>query len=241
MDEPLVLKIQERHRHVLEQINAATVRSGREVGAVHLVAVTKSQPLEVVLAAISAGLTSLGENYAEEAINKISAGGITGVEWHMIGHVQSRKAEVVVQYFTMMHSLDSVKLAARLDKFCGELNRKLLVLLEINVSGEETKYGFPAWNEKNWPDLDLAVEQINSFSNLRIGGLMTMPPYFDDPEETRPFFKRLISLQDYLRTHHPQLEWKELSMGTSADFIPAIEEGATTVRLGQALFGPRVY
>ncbi len=240
MDDPLVLKIQEHHRHVLEQINSATLRSGREVGSVHLVAVTKSQPLAVVLAAISAGLTTLGENYAEEAIDKISTGGITGVEWHMIGHVQGRKAETVAQYFTMVHSLDSVRLAARLDRFCGELNRKLPVLLEVNVSGEESKYGFPVWNEKNWPDLNLAVEQIISFSNLRIGGLMTMPPYFDDPEKTRPFFKRLISLQAYLRAHHPQAEWKELSMGTSADYIPAIEEGATTVRLGQVLFGPRV-
>lgn len=241
MDESLVLKIQEHHRYVLEQINAATLRSGREVGEVHLVAVTKSQPLEVVLAAISAGLTTLGENYAEEAINKISSGEISGVEWHMIGHVQSRKAEAVAQYFAMMHSLDSVKLAEKLDRFCGELNRKLPVLLEVNVSGEGTKYGFPAWNEKNWPDLNLAVDQIISFQHLQTCGLMTMPPYFDDPEKTRPFFKRLISLQDYLRTHHPQVEWKELSMGTSADYIPAIEEGATIVRLGQALFGPRSY
>jgi pyridoxal phosphate enzyme (YggS family) len=240
MDEPLVLKIQERLRYVLEQITAAALRSGREAGAVHLVAVTKSQPLPIVQAAISAGLTTLGENYAEEAINKISAGGITGVEWQMIGHVQSRKAEAVVQYFTKMHSLDSVRLAARLDRFCGELNRKLPVLLEINVSGEESKFGFPAWDDKNWPDLDPAVEQIMSFPNLRIVGLMTMPPYFDDPEKTRPFFKRLVIFQNHLRKHHPQGDWNELSMGTSADYIPAIEEGATTVRLGQALFGPRI-
>jgi hypothetical protein len=240
MDEPHIMLIKERHRRVLEQINAATLRSKREVGAVHLVAVTKSQPLAVVLAAISAGLTTLGENYAEEAINKISSGEITGVEWHMIGHVQSRKAEAVAQYFTMMHSLDSVRLAARLDRFCGELNRKLPVLLEINVSGEETKFGFPAWDEKNWSDLNPVVDQILSFPHLLIVGLMTMPPYFDDPEKTRTYFKRLVHFQDYLRKHHPQREWNELSMGTSADYIPAIEEGATTVRLGQALFGPRI-
>jgi hypothetical protein len=239
MVEALVYSIQENYRRVLDQVNTATLHSGREVGAVRLVAVTKSQPLPVVQSAISAGLTILGENYAEEAIEKISSCGSTGVEWHMIGHVQSRKAEAVAQYFGMMHSLDSLKLATRLDRYCGELQRKLPVLLEVNVSGEETKYGFPAWDENKWSDLDPVIEQILGLPHLLTLGIMTMPPFCDNTERTRPYFKRMRRLQDYLGKHHPQVEWRELSMGTSADFIPAIEEGATYIRLGQALFGAR--
>ncbi len=118
-----------------------------------LVVVSKSQPLEVIRAALAAGISVFGENYAEEAVGKMTALKETEVEWHMIGHVQSRKADMIAANFTMLHSLDSSKLAGRLDRFCGELNRTLPVLLEFNVSGEESKFGFPAWEEKRWSDL----------------------------------------------------------------------------------------
>ncbi len=239
MDDILVSSIRERYQRVLGQIGEAAKRSGRAAGAVRLVVVTKSQPLEVVRAAVAAGATILGENYAEEAIAKIAALPETAVEWHMIGHVQSRKADLVAGHFSMLHSLDSVKLAGRLGRFCEEFSRTLPVLLEVNVSGEASKFGFPAWDERRWPDLEPVFEQILAFPRLRLRGLMTMPPFFDDPEQTRPFFQRLRRLQGFLKERFPQADWTELSMGTSPDFIAAIEEGATYVRVGRAILGPR--
>ncbi|HEX7541458.1 MAG TPA: YggS family pyridoxal phosphate-dependent enzyme [Anaerolineales bacterium] len=239
MDEALIFTIRERYQRVLGQIAEATAWSGREAGTVRLVVVSKSQPLEVVRAAIAAGASILGENYAEEAVAKIAVLPKNTVEWHMIGHVQSRKADLVVGHFSMLHSLDSVKLAGRLDRYCDESGRILPVLLEVNVSGEESKFGFPGWDERHWPDLEPALEQIIDFPHLRLRGLMTMPPFYENPEQARPYFQRLRRLQIYLRKHFPQTEWTELSMGTSVDFIAAIEEGATFVRVGQAILGPR--
>jgi pyridoxal phosphate enzyme (YggS family) len=188
---------------------------------------------------LAAGISKFGENYAEEAIDKIIGLGSAAVEWHMIGHVQSRKAEKVAEYFSMLHSLDSLKLAARLDRSCRELNRRLPVLLEFNVSGEESKFGFQACDEHQWSDLETDIEKILNFSHIDVSGLMTMPPFFDDPEESRPYFRKLRQLQEYLARKFPQVHWKELSMGTSVDFMVAIQEGATYIRIGQAILGPR--
>lgn len=241
MNETLLSSIREHYLHILAQIAEAATGCGRSPEAVHLVVVSKSQPLEVIRAAVACGISIFGENYAEEALGKIVALRETEVEWHMIGHVQSRKADMIVENFTMLHSLDSSKLAGRLDRSCGELKRTLPVLLEFNVSGEESKFGFPAWEEKRWSDLQSEIEQILAFSHLRVEGLMTMPPFFDDPERTRPYFQRLRRLQDYLAKHYPMAQWRELSMGTSLDFVAAVQEGATFVRVGQAILGPRIY
>jgi pyridoxal phosphate enzyme (YggS family) len=157
----------------------------------------------------------------------------------MIGHVQGRKADLVAEHFSLLHSLDSIKLAGRLDRTCEVLERTLPVLLEVNISGEESKFGFAAMDENNWPDLEPVFKQIMTFPHLRLQGLMTMPPFFDDPEQTRPYFQRMRRLLFFMRERLPQVEWKELSMGTSADFVTAIEEGATYVRVGQAILGPR--
>jgi pyridoxal phosphate enzyme (YggS family) len=239
MDTSLIAAIQERHEQVLDKIAETALRCGREPGAVRLVVVTKAQPLEVVRAAIGAGIRLLGENYADEAAEKIAALNESEVEWHMIGHVQSRKADLVARHFAMVHSLDSLKLAARLDRMCGELGRTLSVLLEFNVSGEESKFGFPAWNEGSWPDLIPDLDAILQLPHLRVRGLMTMPPYFEDPQETRPYFRRLTQLQQWLQSNIPGAELPELSMGTSADYAAAVAEGATYVRVGQAILGPR--
>jgi len=239
MNETLSSSIRARYQDTLDRITEAAARSGRRPEAVHLVVVSKSQPLEVIRAAIAAGITIFGENYAEEALGKIAALKETEVEWHMIGHVQSRKAELIAANFTMLHSLDSTKLAGRLDRNCGELNRTLPVLVEFNVSGEESKFGFPAWEEKRWPDLNPDIEKILALSHLRVTGLMTMPPFFKDPEQTRPYFQRLRRLQNYLANQYPQSQWHDLSMGTSLDYIAAVQEGATFVRVGQAILGPR--
>jgi pyridoxal phosphate enzyme (YggS family) len=239
MTDTLISSIRERYQRTLAQIAEAAAGSRYASRSIHLVVVSKSQPLEVVRAAVAAGVSALGENYVEEAVEKITTLRETAVEWHMIGHVQSRKAELVVRHFSMLHSLDSLKLAGRLDRFCGELNRTLPVLLEFNVSGEESKFGFPAWDERRWPDLVPDVEQILALSHLHVSGLMTMPPFFDDPERTRPYFQRLRRLQEFLVKRFPQADWLELSMGTSVDFTAAVQEGATFVRIGQAILGPR--
>ena len=238
-EDDLVAFIRARYKHVLAQIAEAGAVSEYASKFVRLVVVSKSQPVKVVQAAISAGISLFGENYVEEAIEKIATFKETGVECHMIGHVQSRKAELVAKHFSMLHSLDNLKLAKRLDRFCNELGRTLPVLLEFNVSGEESKFGLPAWDEQRWPDLLPEVESILSLSHLKVSGLMTMPPYFTDVEETRPYFWRLRRLRTFLQERLPQAEWPHLSMGTSTDFLSAVQEGATYVRIGEAILGPR--
>jgi hypothetical protein len=239
MNEILISSIRERYLLTLDKIAKAAAGSGRLPEEVRLVVVTKTQPMEVIQAAITAGISMFGENYAEEALGKIVALKETKVEWHMIGHVQSRKAEIIARNFSMLHSLDSSKLADRLERICIELNRTLPVLLEFNVSGEESKFGFSAWEENHWSELKPDIEKILSFSHLHVNGLMTMPPLFEDPERTRPYFQRLRKLQNYLANQFPKVQWQELSMGTSVDFLAAIQEGATFVRIGKAILGPR--
>jgi hypothetical protein len=222
------------------RIHAAASSAGRDPGQVKLVVVTKGHGVDVVRSAISAGALRLGENYAEEGVEKIlSVGSGSNVEWHMIGHVQSRKAQLVCEHFHLLHSLDSVKLAARLDRIAGEQGRRLPVLLECNVSGEESKFGFPAWQPQQVDGLRESVAQIAVLPNLQILGLMTMAPFFEDPELARPYFRRLAALRAELAAGIPGAAWNELSMGMSADFEVAVQEGATYVRIGQAILGPR--
>lgn len=239
MDETLVAEIRARLEASQNKIVLAAQSAGRNPAAVRLVVVTKTHPLEMVTAAIEAGAHDLGENYAEEAAEKITAIGPGRVEWHMIGHVQSRKADLIARHFDLMHSLDSLKLASRLDRFCSESERKLPVLLEVNVSGEESKFGYPAWEESQWPALRDEALKIISLSHLQIRGLMTMPPFADEAEESRPYFVKMRGLQEYLLKQVPAADWSELSMGTSVDFTVAVEEGASLVRVGTAIMGLR--
>ena len=202
--------------------------------------VTKGQPLEKIQAVIEAGAGLLGENYAEEGAEKIQALTVPlDTEWHMIGHVQSRKARLVCQHFAWVHSLDSLRLAERLDRSAGDLKRILPVLIECNVSGEESKFGYPAWQEGQWVELANAVSTTLQFNNLQVRGLMAMAPYSLDPEAARPYFNRLRRLRGVLAKQFPTIEWPELSMGMSADFETAIQEGATIVRIGEAILGSR--
>lgn len=238
----LAASIRERYLETLERIASAAERSGREAGAVKLVVVTKAQPVGVARAAVEAGVRILGENYADEGVTKIqSLQNLSAVEWHMIGHVQSRKAVLVAGNFNFMHSLDSLKLAKRLDRFCGEAGRILPVLLEFNVGGEESKGGWEASDEALWAGLPGEISEILSLSNLRVRGLMSMPPLGDTAEMSRPYFRKLRRLRDYLASQFPQADFSELSMGTSADYEVAVEEGATFVRVGAAIVGPRQY
>ena len=207
-----------------------------------LVVVTKAQPVETARAAIEAGCRILGENYAEEGVTKIqSLANFSAVEWHMIGHVQSRKAQLVAGTFNLMHSLDSLKLAKRLDRFCGEAGRTLPILLEFNLGGEESKGGWEASDESRWAELPGEVSEIFSLPNLQVRGLMTMPPLGEDAEASRPYFVKLRRLREFLVSQFPQVELTELSMGTSFDYEVAVEEGATYVRVGTAIVGARHY
>jgi len=238
----LSVQIRERYDLVCEKIERAASTSGRPSDSVKLVVVSKTQSLETVSAAIEAGILVFGENYAEEAVGKIKAvqGWMPGITWHMIGHVQSRKANLVAQYFDSIHSLDSLKLAVRLDRFAGEYGRRIPVLLECNLSGEESKSGFPVFDEKNREIFITGINELAGLANLEIRGLMTMPPLWDDPENNRPYFRQLRQLREHLSEIRPNIHWKELSMGTSADFAIAVEEGATLVRIGTAILGTRV-
>jgi PLP dependent protein len=240
MDQGSVSTIRTRYDQVREKIDSVARKAGRNPDSVRLVVVTKNHPLDIVRAALEAGIRDLGENYAEEAVEKIQAiGAVDGLCWHMIGHVQSRKADLVAQNFTFMHSLDSLKLAGRLERFAAEAGRILPVLLECNVGGEESKFGYPAFERAQWDVLCTEAQQIVQLRHLEIRGLMTMPPLYDDGEKTRPFFRKLRELRDYLSKQVPQAKWEELSMGTSADFMAAVEEGATLVRVGTAILGAR--
>lgn len=238
----LVESIRERYLKTLDVIASAAKKAGRNPDSVKLVVVTKAQPLEVVRATIEAGAKILGENYAEEGVMKIqSLREFSAVEWHMIGHVQSRKAQLVAGNFNLMHSLDSLKLARRLDRFCGEAGRNLPVLLEFNVSGEESKGGWSAWDETRWNELLDELSQVIALPNLSVRGLMAMPPLGDTADFSRPFFQRLRRLQEFLAAQFPQADVSELSMGTSFDHEAAVEEGATFVRVGTAIVGERNY
>lgn len=238
----LVNSIRERYLYTLDQIAASARRVNRDPQDIRLVVVTKSQPLEIVQAALEAGVTILGENYPEEGVMKIqSLPAQSSVEWHMIGHVQSRKARLVADHFALLHSLDSLKLAQRLDRFAAEGHRRLSVLLEFNVGDEASKSGWSASDESQWDSLLPDVQAILDLPNLHVHGLMTMPPLGADPEDSRRFFQRLRLLRDHLALTFPQANWRELSMGTSSDYTVAVEEGATLVRVGTAIVGARRY
>jgi pyridoxal phosphate enzyme (YggS family) len=238
----LVSSIRENYQFTLDQIANAARTSHRDPKEIRLVVVTKSQPVGIAQAAIEAGARILGENYPEEGVTKIqSLAGQSGVEWHMIGHVQSRKARLVADHFALLHSLDGLKLAQRLDRFAAERDRVLPVLLEFNVGGEESKSGWDASDESQWDAFLPDISSILDLSNLRVHGLMTMPPLETDPQDARHFFQHLRSLRDHLAAQFPQADWHELSMGTSADYTVAVEEGATLVRVGTAIVGARKY
>jgi hypothetical protein len=234
------LQIQENYIQVCEQIQAAAIRAGRQPQDVRLIVVTKTHSMNKIKTVIEAGARNLGENYTDEAIPKIQAlMDIPDLHWHMIGHVQSRKAKFVSAHFDTMHSLDSIKLALKVNQFALEQGRVLPVLLECNTSHEESKFGFPAWDETAWPALADELQSLQNCSALSVRGLMTMCPFFRDPEMSRPFYRRLRRLQEYLASQLPFSTWSELSMGMSMDFKIAIEEGATWVRIGTRIMGER--
>jgi len=233
------LQIESNLAAVRSRITQAAARAGRETGHVRLVAVTKGYPASYIRLAHGMGVRHFGENRVEDALPKLDAlADVEDIAWHMIGHVQSRKAKSVAPRFALVHSLDRLKLAQRLDRFALEAERRLPVLLECNVSGEQSKAGWALWERDQWTEFLPLLEQVLALENIEVRGLMTMAPFTDDSARVRTAFSRLRELREYLEEHLPG-HWQELSMGMSSDFEIAIEEGATLVRVGQAIFGPR--
>jgi pyridoxal phosphate enzyme (YggS family) len=232
--------IAENLARVRSRVAAAAQRAGREAESVRVVAVTKNQPLERVRRAYTLGVRDLGENRVEEALPRQQAlADLPGLRWHMIGHVQSRKARQVPGAFVLVHSVDRWKIAQAFDRHAAAAGLRLPVLLECNVSGEATKEGWAFSDPGRWDEMLTSIEEVCALPRLEVLGLMTMAPWTDRPETVRPVFARLRELRDFLAARLPG-PWSELSMGMTDDFEVAIEEGATIVRIGRAIFGERM-
>ena len=236
----LISVINQRLSQVNAAIEAACARVGRSPNEVTLVTVSKRQPIELIRAAYTCGLRRFGENYAEEAVAKMDAlVDLADIQWEMVGHIQSRKAKLIASRVVRVHSLERGKLARLLDQFRDPELPPLQVLMEINVSGEASKEGLPGDDPARWSEILPVVDEVITYPRLKLTGLMTMPPLQVEMEANRVYFRRLRELQEYINAQRPDLNLHELSMGTSTDFPVAIEEGATIIRLGEAILGPR--
>jgi len=219
---------------VKARINATAKACNRPVASIRLVAVSKTMPAEVIREAIEAGVTDLGENYIQEANEKVNALATYPATWHFIGHLQSNKAKYAVRLFDLIHSVDSLKLAKELDKFAAKIDKIQSILIQVNVAREDSKSGVYV------EDTVQLMREVSRLENISAKGLMTMPPYFNAPEKVRPFFAALRELRDQIKKEAiPNVSMDELSMGMTGDFEAAIEEGATMVRIGTAIFGGR--
>ena len=221
----------ERLETVRARVQAACARAGRNADDVRVLPVAKAFGPDAVREAAEAGVTEIGENRVQEARQKIPL--CPGhLRWHMVGHLQRNKVRDAVRLFDMIHSVDSRRLLETIDAACAEEGKKMPVLLEVNVSGERSKFGMPP------EDVPAALDGCGALFSLEVRGLMTVPPFAEDSEESRPFFRRLRELRDQWRLGSG-LALDELSMGMSSDFEAAVVEGSTWIRLGTALFGPR--
>lgn len=220
---------------VRETIAETARRAGRKPAEIMLVAVSKTMPLALVQIAYNEGVTDFGENRVQDALPKIAAFHPAGMRWHMIGHVQTNKGRRVAEAFDTVQSVDSLHLAQALNRYAGERDKPLPILLQVNVSGEASKEGMTP------QETPVVARQIAALPALEIQGLMTLAPLAHNPEEARPTFRGLRLLREQLRQELPEIAWLHLSMGMTDDYAIAIEEGATIVRVGRAIFGERVH
>ncbi len=221
------------HR-VRERVREVAIDANRDPASVQIVAVSKKVPADRVKSAIENGVDTLGENYIQEAREKVVSLSHLTASWHFIGHLQSNKAKYAVQLFDLIHSVDSLKLAREIDRQAKRIEKTQDILVQVNVSGEESKSGVSV---EGTPAL---IRSISSLTHVRIKGLMTMPPFFNSPEKVRPYFRTLRELaRDIARLDIANVNMAELSMGMSGDFEAAVSEGATLVRIGTAIFGAR--
>jgi pyridoxal phosphate enzyme (YggS family) len=226
--------LKDRLEQVRARIKKAAADCNRTAESIRLIAVSKTMPAEIVKEAIEAGVTDLGENYIQEAREKVNTLATFPVNWHYIGHLQSNKAKYAVRLFDLIHSVDSLKLAQELNKYAQKNDKIQSILVQVNVAKEESKSGVYV------EDTIELLKNISQLGNISVKGLMTMPPYFNAPEKVRPFFAALRELRDRVRAQGiPNIAMDELSMGMTGDFEAAIQEGATMVRIGTAIFGER--
>ena len=225
--------VRENLERVRARVQAAARRAGRDPAGITLIGITKTMPVDRIREAVAAGLTHFGENRVQEAAGKIPelGGAAAGLTWHLVGHLQSNKARKAVELFDCIQSVDSIKLARLLDRAAAALGARRDILIQVDLGGEPTKFGLEPGL------LDDLVDEAASLAGLRVRGLMTIPPLFEDPAGARPFFRRLRELRDRLASSGCDLP--DLSMGMTSDFEVAIEEGATMVRVGRAIFGGR--
>ncbi|MGD2057619.1 MAG: YggS family pyridoxal phosphate-dependent enzyme [Anaerolineales bacterium] len=234
-----MLNLEANIENVQGKIEDAAARAGRDAADIRLVAITKTHPPEVVRAAYELGLRDFGENRVFEGVEKQShLQDLDEAIWHMVGHIQSRKSSEVPEHFKMVHSVDRPKIARYLDKHAQAGGIRLPVLLECNVSGEKSKYGWELSDQSLWRDAAVEFNALLDLKNLEIRGLMTMAPWVEDESIVRKTFIQLRSLRNYLQDAL-EVNWPELSMGMTDDYEIAIEEGATLLRIGRAIFGPR--
>ncbi len=227
-------ELQTRLENVLNRIKKAANARGRDPEIIRLVAVSKTIPADMVKEAIEAGVKILGENYIQETRKKFDALSSYPVSWHFIGHLQSNKAKYAVGLFDLIHSVDSLKLAHELNKQAKKINKIQEILIQVNISMESTKAGVYE------QDALSLIKDISHLENLCVKGLMTMPPFFNEPEKVRPYFSALRKLRDQIKKESiPNIAMDELSMGMTGDFEAAIDEGASLVRIGTAIFGER--
>ncbi len=233
--------IESRFKKIYDEIQSYSIKYRKNSDSVKLIVVTKGHSAAKINQVILAGAQYLGENYPEETATKIKDITVTKspIEWHMIGHLQSRKSQLIVENFSLLHSLDSIKLARRLNNQLIQGNKYLPVLLQFNVGGEVSKFGWDASNPNSWVSFVDEVHEIAELSHLRLQGLMTMPPFTTDEKEARFNFAKLKELSFFLTSQIPRLQLDEFSMGTSHDYQFAIAEGATMVRIGTAIMGER--
>ncbi|MDI6714226.1 MAG: YggS family pyridoxal phosphate-dependent enzyme [Thermodesulfovibrio sp.] len=224
--------LSQRISSIFKKITYAALRAGRNPEEIKLIAVSKSQSIDKIIEAADLGLRIFGESRVQEAKDKIEKIKDFNIEWHMIGHLQTNKVKDAVRLFEVIHSLDSEKLAVSINKEAEKINKIQRVLIQIKLSQEESKYGIEE------DEVEKLIEKCKNLNNIKIEGLMTIPPYFDNPNNVRPYFSKLRQIRDFLSNKYPFI--KELSMGMSHDFEVAIEEGATMVRIGTALFGQRI-
>jgi PLP dependent protein len=229
----------ERLEQVQERIFKASQRAGRESSAITLVAITKTNPAEVIAAAYAAGLRDFGENRPLELLEKRAVLDLPEARWHFVGHLQSRKARDLIGQTNLIHSIDRLSLAEELSRRAGATGKVVAGLLQVNASGEETKGGWQIHNREGQDHFLGEVEQLLALPALHIMGLMTMAPFHLEAEQTRPTFTTTRAMLHTLQSNYPEHPFNILSMGMTNDFEIAIEEGATHIRVGTALFGPR--
>ena len=226
-------EVKENILRIRERIAAAAARAGRDPAGVRLMGVTKTVGDDRILQAIEAGIDIIGENYVQEARRKIELMG-KSAEWHFIGHLQTNKAKYAVRLFDMIHSVNRMSLAEELNRRAAAAGVVLRVLIEVNLGGEESKSGAPP------EEAAALIRAVAQMANLSIRGLMTMAPWYDDPERARPCFAGLRAIRDRIAAENiPNVAMQELSMGMTDDFEVAVEEGSTIVRIGRAIFGER--